>query len=128
MQNTIPSTKTALKSLPLKQQARAMLDQNKDSIAKVLPRHLSAERLLRVAQTTCTTTPALLKSQRLDTVLEWEDTPSFGDEDDADIEQTPVATPISKPKINPRKETAAPASKPSNGQGINSSEPSAAGE
>jgi recombination protein RecT len=311
-QDIIPSTKTALKSLPPKQQVRAMLEQNKDSIAKALPRHLSAERLLRVAQTACTTTPELLKcytpslvgaiiqcatmglepntvlghaylvpfwnskkkrkdaqviigykglvdlarrsgqiisvaahavyepdefdfqygleeklnhrpargdrgeivafyavakmkegghafevmwreevdtirdssqnayrddgkggripnkaspwwdhyesmgrktvlrrlskylplsvefataisleevaesgkSQRLDTVLEGEYAPSFGDEDDTDSEQAPAVATIDKPKINARKETAAPASKPSNSQGSHSGEPS----
>jgi recombinational DNA repair protein RecT len=62
------------------------------------------------------------ESQRLDTVLEGEYAPSFGDEDDTDSEQAPAVAVIDKPKINSRKETAAPASKPSNGQG-NSSEP-----
>jgi recombination protein RecT len=56
------------------------------------------------------------KSQRLDTVLEGEYAPSFRDEDDADIEQTPVVVAIDKPKINQRKE-AAPASKPSSNSG-----------
>jgi hypothetical protein len=60
-QNIIPSAKTALKDLPPKQQVRAMLEQNKSAIAKALPRHLGADRLLRVAQTACTTTPTLLE-------------------------------------------------------------------
>jgi recombination protein RecT len=60
-QNIIPSTKTAIKDLPPKQQVKTMLEQNKSAIAKALPRHLSADRLLRVAQTACTTTPTLLE-------------------------------------------------------------------
>jgi recombination protein RecT len=55
------------------------------------------------------------KSQRLDTVLEGEYAPSFGDEDDADIEQTPVVAAIDKPKINQRKESPA-STMPSIGQ------------
>ncbi len=40
-----------------------LLESRKDSIAAMLPRHLNAERLLKVAQIAATTTPALLECE-----------------------------------------------------------------
>lgn len=44
-----------------KDQIAHLLDQKKGEIAKMLPRHLTVERLLKVAQIAATTTPALAK-------------------------------------------------------------------
>jgi recombination protein RecT len=44
-----------------KDQIAHFLDQKKGEIAKMLPKHLNAERLLKVAQIAATTTPALLE-------------------------------------------------------------------
>lgn len=44
-----------------KEQVAYFLNQKKNEIAKMLPKHLNAERLLKVAQIAATTTPALLK-------------------------------------------------------------------
>lgn len=44
-----------------KEQIAYMLNQKKGEIAKMLPKHLNAERLMKVAQIAATTTPALAK-------------------------------------------------------------------
>ena len=44
-----------------KEQIAYMLRKKQGEIAKMLPRHLNAERLLKVAQIAATTTPALAK-------------------------------------------------------------------
>lgn len=44
-----------------KEQIAYLLNQKKGEIAKMLPKHLNAERLLKVAQIAATTTPALAK-------------------------------------------------------------------
>lgn len=40
---------------------RGLLEQSKGKLAEVMPRHLTADRLMRVALAACTRTPALLK-------------------------------------------------------------------
>jgi len=59
MRNAQPQT-TASAMKP-KDQIAYLLDRHKSSIAKMLPRHLNPERLLKVAQIAATTTPTLLK-------------------------------------------------------------------
>ena len=44
-----------------REQIAYLLDQKKAEIAKMLPKHLNAERLLKIAQIAATTTPALAK-------------------------------------------------------------------
>jgi recombination protein RecT len=51
----------SLAEMKPKDQIAYFLDQKKNEIAKMLPKHLNAERLLKVAQIAATTTPALLK-------------------------------------------------------------------
>jgi recombination protein RecT len=46
-----------------KDQIAYLLDKKKGEIAKMLPRHLNPERLLKVAQIAATTTPALLECE-----------------------------------------------------------------
>ena len=50
-----------LSDLKPKEQVRHLLAQNRAAIAQAMPRHMNAERLMRVAQTAVTTTPALLE-------------------------------------------------------------------
>ena len=50
-----------LATMKPKEQIAYLLDQRKGEIAKMLPKHLHADRLLKVAQIAATTTPALLK-------------------------------------------------------------------
>ena len=50
-----------LADLKPKEQVRHLLAQNRAAIAQAMPRHMNAERLMRVAQTAVTTTPALLE-------------------------------------------------------------------
>lgn len=50
-----------LKKMKPKDQIAYLLEKRKGEIAKMLPKHLSADRLLKVAQIAATTTPALLK-------------------------------------------------------------------
>jgi recombination protein RecT len=52
---------TELKKLPPGKMVEAFLEDNKAMIAKALPRHVSADRMLVVAQTAVTQTPGLLK-------------------------------------------------------------------
>ena len=49
-----------VKALRPKDQVRHLLQQNSAAIRQALPKHISADRLLRVAQTAVTTTPGLL--------------------------------------------------------------------
>src|SRR6516162_8349576 len=55
----------AVKQLTEQQKAlislQELLTRHKDQIAMALPRHMSVDRMLRVALTAATTTPALLK-------------------------------------------------------------------
>lgn len=44
-----------------KEQIAYLLNQKRGEIAKMLPKHLNAERLMKVAQIAATTTPALAK-------------------------------------------------------------------
>lgn len=44
-----------------KQQVKALLESNKSELAKMMPKHMNADRLLKVAQTAVTTNPALLE-------------------------------------------------------------------
>lgn len=53
------STQAALAEMKPKEKVRYLLEQKKGEIAKLLPRHLNADRLLKVAQIAATTTPAL---------------------------------------------------------------------
>lgn len=55
----VPAVK--LSDMKPKEQVAYLLDQKKGEIAKMLPQHLNAERLLKVAQIAVTTTPGLLK-------------------------------------------------------------------
>jgi recombination protein RecT len=55
----VPAVK--LSDMKPKEQVAYLLDQKKGEIAKMLPAHLNAERLLKVAQIAVTTTPGLLK-------------------------------------------------------------------
>lgn len=55
----VPAVK--LSDMKPKEQVAYLLDQKKGEIAKMLPSHLNAERLLKVAQIAVTTTPGLLK-------------------------------------------------------------------
>lgn len=50
-----------LATMKPKEQISYLLNQRKAEIAKMLPKHLNAERLLKVAQIAATTTPALAK-------------------------------------------------------------------
>lgn len=50
-----------LKKMKPKDQIAYLLEKRKGEIAKMLPKHLSADRLLKVAQIAATTTPTLLK-------------------------------------------------------------------
>lgn len=50
-----------LSDMKPREQVAYLLDQKKGEIAKMLPAHLNAERLLKVAQIAVTTTPGLLK-------------------------------------------------------------------
>lgn len=56
-----PVTKQALVAMKPREQIKHLLEQRKGEIAKMLPKHLNAERLLKVAQIAATTTPALAK-------------------------------------------------------------------
>lgn len=51
---------TNIKDMKPKDQVKFMLEQNKHVIAQALPKHMNAERLLRVAITSVTSNPALL--------------------------------------------------------------------
>lgn len=53
----------ALAAMPPKARVSALLTERKDDIAKMLPAHLSADRLLKVATIAATTTPALLECE-----------------------------------------------------------------
>lgn len=44
-----------------KQQVKSLIEGNKAELAKLMPKHMNGERLLKVAQTAATTTPALLE-------------------------------------------------------------------
>ena len=55
----VPAVK--LSDMKPREQVAYLLDQKKGEIAKMLPQHLNAERLLKVAQIAVTTTPGLLK-------------------------------------------------------------------
>ena len=44
-----------------KQQVKSLIESNKGELAKLMPKHMNGERLLKVAQTAATTTPALLE-------------------------------------------------------------------
>lgn len=57
------TTKQQLAAMPPKKQIAHLLETRKGEIAKMLPRHLSADRLLKVAQIAATTTPALLECE-----------------------------------------------------------------
>lgn len=48
-------------ALPPKQRIATLLQENKAEIAAALPRHISIERMVTIAQTAATTTPALLE-------------------------------------------------------------------
>ncbi len=64
MTTTIPQAEPAarpLASMRPKEQISYLLNQKKAEIAKMLPKHLNADRLLKVAQIAATTTPALAK-------------------------------------------------------------------
>lgn len=50
-----------LAAMKPKEQISYLLTQKKSEIAKMLPKHLNADRLLKVAQIAATTTPALIK-------------------------------------------------------------------
>lgn len=54
-------SRQALTAMKPKDQISYLLNQRKGEIAKMLPKHLNAERLLKVAQIAATTTPALAK-------------------------------------------------------------------
>lgn len=53
--------KVDLATLKPKEQIAYLLNQKKSELAKMLPKHLNAERLMKVAQIAATTTPALAK-------------------------------------------------------------------
>ncbi len=55
------TTKDQLANMRPKDQISYLLDQKKGEIAKMLPKHLTIDRLLKVAQIAATTTPALAK-------------------------------------------------------------------
>lgn len=55
------SAAVSYKELPPKQQIAYLLTSKRAEIEKMLPKHLNAERLLKVAQIAATTTPALAK-------------------------------------------------------------------
>lgn len=57
------ATKQDLAAMSPKKQIAHLLEQRKTEIAKMLPRHLTADRLLKVAQIAATTTPALLECE-----------------------------------------------------------------
>lgn len=57
------TTKQQLAAMPPKKQIAHLLEARKGEIAKMLPRHLSPDRLLKVAQIAATTTPALLECE-----------------------------------------------------------------
>jgi len=50
-----------LAAMKPKEQIAYLLKQKRSEIEKMLPKHLNAERLLKVAQVAATTTPALLE-------------------------------------------------------------------
>lgn len=54
---------TSLASMKPKEQIAHLLQKKQGEIAKMLPRHLNPERLLKVAQIAATTTPALLECE-----------------------------------------------------------------
>lgn len=54
-------SRQSLAAMKPKEQISYLLNQRKGEIAKMLPKHLNAERLLKVAQIAATTTPALAK-------------------------------------------------------------------
>lgn len=55
--------KQALAAMPPKARISALIAERKEDIAKMLPSHLSADRLLKVATIAATTTPALLECE-----------------------------------------------------------------
>ena len=63
MTTNIPQAAPArpLSQLKPKEQIAHLLKTKQAEIAKMLPKHLNAERLLKVAQIAATTTPALAK-------------------------------------------------------------------
>lgn len=58
---TISQGRADLSQMKPKEQISYLLTQKKGEIAKMLPKHLNADRLLKVAQIAATTTPALAK-------------------------------------------------------------------
>ncbi|HCP78618.1 MAG: recombinase RecT [Pusillimonas sp.] len=56
-------TKQQLAAMPPKKQIAHLLEQRKSEISKMLPKHLTADRLLKVAQIAATTTPGLLECE-----------------------------------------------------------------
>lgn len=56
-----PKSKAELSAMRPKDQIAYLLESKKGEIAKMLPKHLNAERLMKVAQIAATTTPALAK-------------------------------------------------------------------
>ena len=57
----VTGTPAKLADMKPKEQIAYLLDSKKGEIAKMLPKHLNAERLLKVAQIAATTTPGLAK-------------------------------------------------------------------
>lgn len=57
----LKNKKTDLVAMKPKDQVKHLLEQNKLAIAQAMPRHMNPDRLLKVAQTAVTTTPALLE-------------------------------------------------------------------
>jgi recombination protein RecT len=60
-QQAQPKSKADLAAMRPKDQIAYLLESKKGEIAKMLPKHLNAERLMKVAQIAATTTPALAK-------------------------------------------------------------------
>lgn len=56
-------SKQQLAAMPPKKQIAHLLEQRKSEISKMLPKHLTADRLLKVAQIAATTTPGLLECE-----------------------------------------------------------------
>lgn len=56
-------TPEEVSNLRPKERVAYLLESRKDDIAKMMPRHLTTERLLKVAQVACSTTPALLECE-----------------------------------------------------------------
>jgi len=56
-------TPEQVSSLKPKEKIAYLLESRKDDIAKMMPKHLTADRLLKVAQVACSTMPALLECE-----------------------------------------------------------------